>query len=101
MISFYYRAKTKVRVGSGLSKEFWMLVSVYEESAWSALLFESLVDVIMKYAVEGLIYLYAGDLVLINESKENLRKKFLTWKKVFKRKEVMVSLKKTKVIVNS
>ena len=47
----------------------------------SRLIFAIAVDVIVKYAKEGLIneMLYAGDLVLMKESMENLRDMFLKW----------------------
>ena len=51
-ISLNYGIKTKVRVGSGLSEEFCLLVGVYQASAWSPMLFASSVDVITKYAKE-------------------------------------------------
>ena len=59
VISLYYGVKKKVRVGSRLSKEFWALVVVYQESARSPLIFASSVDVIMKYANVGLINKFA------------------------------------------
>ena len=43
--------------------------------------------------------LYA-DLVLMSESIENLKEKFLKWKKAFDSKELKVNLKKTKVMVS-
>ena len=46
-------------------------------------------------AREGLIneILYADDLVSMNESMENLREKFLTWKGAFEIKKLKVNLK--------
>ena len=41
---------------------------------------------------------YADNLVLISESKKNLKEKFLTWDKAFEGKELKVNLKKTKVM---
>ena len=56
----------------------------------------------MKNAREGLMneILYADDLVLTNESRENLKEQFLKWKEAFERKGLKVNLKKTKVMVS-
>ena len=78
-------------------------VGVHQGSVLSPLLFAIVVDVISEYEREGLIneILYADDLVLMSESVENLKKKFLKWKEVFESKRLKVSLKKAKVMVNS
>ena len=44
--------------------------------------------------------LYADDLVLMNESTENLKEKFLKWKEAFESKWLKGNLRKTKVIVS-
>ena len=44
--------------------------------------------------------LYANDLVLMSESKENLKEKFLKWKEAFERKGLKVNFKKTKVMMS-
>ena len=58
-------------------------------------------DVISEKAREGLIneILYADDLVLMSESIENFKEKFLKWKEAFESK-LKVNLKKTKVMVS-
>ena len=45
-------------------------------------LFAMVVDVVTEYAIEGALseLLYADDLVLMNETIERLRNKFLKWK---------------------
>ena len=85
VISLYYGAKTKVRVGSELSQELLVQVGVDQGSVLSPLPFEIAVDVISENAREGLMneILYSGDLVLMSESMENL-KKFLKWKEALK-----------------
>ena len=40
------------------------------------------------------------DLVLMSESIENLKEKFLKWKEAFESKEMEVNLKKTKIMVS-
>ena len=68
----------------------------------STLLFEIAVDVISENARKGLIneILHADDLVLMSESTENLKEKFLKWKRL-KARGLKVNLKKAKVIVSS
>ena len=101
-MSLYHRAKTKVRVGSVLSQEFLVQIRVHQGSVFSPLLFETAVDVISENAREGLMneILYAGNLVLISESMEILKEKFLKWKEAFESKGLKVNLKKTKVMVS-
>ena len=44
--------------------------------------------------------LYADDLVLMSETIEGLRNKFLKWKEAFESKGLKVNLRKTKVMVS-
>ena len=44
--------------------------------------------------------LYADNLVLMSESIENLKEKFLKWKQTFESKGLKVNLKKTKLMVS-
>ena len=68
----------------------------------SPLLFVIAADVISENAREGLMneILHADDLVLMSESMENLKEKFLKWKEAFEGKGLKVNLKKTKVMVS-
>ena len=102
VMSLYHGAKTKVRVGYELSQEFLVQVGVHQGFVLSPLLLAITVDVISENAREGLMneILYADDLVLMSESMENLKEKFLKWKEVFESKGLKVNLKKTKVMVS-
>ena len=85
VISLYEGAKTRVRVGLGLSEEFEVKVGVHQGSAIVPLLFAIVVDKIMESVRNGLMseMLYAEDLVLTSEKMEGLREKFWKWKEAF------------------
>ena len=61
--------------------------------------FAVVVDVVTEFAREGALseLLYADDLVLMSETIEGLRNKFLKWKEAFESKGLKVNLGKTKV----
>ena len=61
-------------------------------------LFYVVVDVFSELARDGVLseLLYAGDLVLMTETIERLRNKFLRWKVVFESKGLKVNIGKMK-----
>ena len=73
-MNLYHGSRTKVRVGSELSKEFLVQAGVDQEPVWSPVLFAIVVYVISENAREGLMneILYVDDLVSMSESIENL-----------------------------
>ena len=89
-------------MGSELSQEFLVQVDVHEGSVFLPLVFAIAVDIILENAREGLMnkILYADDLALMSKSMENLKKKFLKWKKAFESKGLRLNIKKTKVMVS-
>ena len=76
-MSLHHGAKTKVGVGSELSEKFLVRVSLHQGSALR--LFAIAVSVITKKSREVLIneMFYADDLVLMIQSIEIFKKKFL------------------------
>ncbi|XP_077862361.1 uncharacterized protein LOC144344061 [Saccoglossus kowalevskii] len=102
VMSLYEGAKTRVRVGSELSEEFEVKVGVHQGSVLSPLIFVVVIDVVTESAREGLMreMLYADDLILMDDTMEGLREKFVKWKKSFESKGLKVNLGKTKVMVS-
>ncbi|XP_002731282.2 uncharacterized protein LOC100366586, partial [Saccoglossus kowalevskii] len=102
VMSLYEGAKTRVRVGSELSEEFEVKVGVHQGSVLSPLIFAVVIDVVTESAREGLMgeMLYADYLVLMDDTMEGLREKFVKWKKAFESKGLKVNLGKTKVMVS-
>ena len=66
VMSLYDVAKTKVKVGSGLSDEFSVNVDVHQGTLLSPLLFAIVVDAVTERVRDGSInkILYTDDLVL-------------------------------------
>ena len=97
--SLYEGAKTRVRVDSELSEEFQANVWMHRGSVLSPFIYAVLVDVVTEITSEGELseLLYADDFVLMSETTEGLRNKFLKWKEAFESNGLKVSLGKTKV----
>ena len=91
-------AKTGVRVYSELSQEFEVKVWMHKVSVLSHFPFAVVVDVVTEFAREGALseLLYAVDLVLISETIEGFRERFLKLKEAFENKGLKVNLGKTK-----
>ena len=79
VMSLFEGSKTKVKVQSEFSEEFCVVIGVHQGSVLSPLLFAIVVDVVTENAREGLMkeVLYADNLVLISETLEGLKKRFL------------------------
>jgi hypothetical protein len=102
VMRLYEGAKTKVKVGKGMSEAFNVKVGVHRGSVLSLFLFTIVMDVVCGDIMEGLLFeiLYADDLVLMTDSMEELQLKFDRWKSVIERKGLKVNMGKTKVMVN-
>ena len=94
VMSLYDGVKTRVRVDSELSKEFEVKVGKHQVSVLSSFLFAVVVDVVIEFAREVVLseLLYADNLVLMSDTIEGLRNKFLRWKEAFESKGLKVNL---------
>ena len=101
VMSLYEGARTRVRVDFELSEEFEVKVGIHHGSVLSPFLCTVVVDVI-EFTREGALIelLYVDDLVLMSETIEGLRNKFLKWKESFESNCLKVNLGKTKVVVS-
>ena len=101
-MSLHDDAKTKVRVGSAYSEEFEVKVNVHQGSVLLSLLFAVFVDFITEKARRGVVneLLFADDLVLVNETMEDLKERFWNWKDALQSKGLKVNSRKAKVMVS-
>ena len=79
LMSLCEGAKTRVRVESELSEESEVKVGMHQVSVLLPFVYAVVVDVVTEFTKEGVLseLLYADDLVLMSETIEELRKKFL------------------------
>ena len=102
VMQLYDGAKTRVKVGRGMSEAFDVGVGLHQGSVLSPFLFAIVIDCVCGGVMEGLLFeiLYADDLVLMADSMGELQAKFDSWKSAFEGKGLRVNLGKTKVMVS-
>ena len=99
--TMYSKASTVVKLGAGESREFEVRVGVHQGSVLSPLLFIAVLEAISRrFDRQGLPYelLYADDLVIIAETKEELLERIRMWKHGMENMGLRVNMAKTKVL---
>src|SRR5213080_2245249 len=98
--SMYEAATMAVKLKSGESRQFEVRVGVDQGSVLSPLLFNVVLEAVSREFKEGLPWelLFADDLALMAESKEQLLVMIERWREGIKRKGLRVNMAKTKVM---
>ena len=99
--AMYERTKGRFVVGSGLSEEFPVNIGLRQASALSPLLFIMVMEIISrKISMKDILrkMMYADDLAIIAERKQELQEVLEEWKGVFKKDGLRMSLENTEVM---
>ena len=101
VMQLYVGTKSRVRTVTGLSEEFGIGVGVHQGSPLSPLLFITVMEEVTEVCRGDGIWelLYADDLVLTAESKQEVIEKFNSWKSAMERGGLRVNMDKTKGMV--
>ena len=102
VMMLYTGASTVARTGAGDSRSFEVKVGVHQGSVLSPLLFATVLEVVSSETRGGLPWelLYADDLVLIAETREQLQAKMAAWRVCLASKGLKINAGKTKVMVS-
>ena len=95
----YAKARNRVRVGKGFSKEFELKVGVHLGSVLSPLLFIIVLEALSREFRAGVPWedLYADYLVIIADSLEECVRRLLIWKEAMEKKGLMLDTGKTMI----
>ena len=102
VMALYEDARSGVAAAGGTSAPFEISVGVHQGSALSPLLFNLVIDEATRECRRGVPWdmLYADDLVLTAETKEEVLEQFNRWKRAMESKGLKVNLSKTKILVS-
>ncbi len=97
----YANARSRVRVGDGLSEEFQVRVGVHQGSVLSPLLFIIVLEALSLEFRAGVPWedLYADDLIIITDSMDECVRRVKIWKEEMEKKGLRMNAKKTKVLI--
>ena len=95
VMKMYQEVLSQVKVEGEDSKEFAVRVGIHQGSILSPLVMDVVTE---EMAKEGPALMYADDLVLICETKEEARQRFVAWRNALESKGLKVNISKTKVM---
>ena len=94
-----YEVLSQVKVEGEDSKKFAVRVSIHQWSVHLPFIFAVVMDVVTEEVVkEGYALTCADDLVLMCETKEEARWRFIAWRNALQSKGLKVNISKTKVM---
>ena len=99
----YEQTKGRVITGAGISEQFSVDIGLRQGSALSPLLFIVVMELISRkvYMIDtSRKLLYADDLAIVAEDKEELNESLEEWKEAFKQHGLGVNLEKTEVLLS-
>ena len=101
VMSLYAESRSRVKTVAGTSEAFDIRVGVHQGSALSPLLFITVMEEATKLARGDGPWelLYADDLVLTAESKEEVTDMFNRWKEGMEQRGLKINMEKTKSVV--
>ena len=99
----YQDCKTAVRTIEGLSREFLIGVGLHQGSALSPLLFAVIIDVLSEHLRAENLWelLFADDLAIMADSKEQLQERPLKWQECLEKYGLKMNVKRTETMVCS
>ena len=101
VMALYRDSKSCVTAADGTSASFDITVGVHQGSTLSPLLFNLVLEEATKECSDGVPWdmLYADDLVLTGESKEEVLERFSRWKSAMESKGLKINIGKTKILI--
>ena len=102
VLALYDDSKSCVAAAGGMSDAFSVSVGVHQGSALSPLLFNLVMQEATKECHRGVPWdmLYADDLIITGESKEEVEQQLHLWKAALARRGLKINIDKTKILVS-
>ena len=102
VMALYDDSRSCVAAAGGLSNAFNVSVGVHQGSALSPLLFNLVMEEATKECHRGVPWdlLYADDMIITGESKEEVEEQFHHWKAALERRGLKINIGKTKILVS-
>ena len=102
VLALYDASRSCAAAAGGLSNPFNVTVGVHQGSTLSPLLFNVVMEEATKECHRGVPWdmLYADDLIITGESKEDVEEQLQNWKRALERRGLKINVGKTKILVS-